>query len=77
MSKPPGLALTLGPDGLGMHVTRSTYTQDKIWEAVQSAVQDGMSVDDFRRECAEAWAEERRQQAESEAAQWKRDASQG
>lgn len=54
MSKPPGLDF-FGPRGVGLYVTRPTDTENKIYEAVEAAVDSGMSADRFLREVRECW----------------------
>ncbi len=65
--KPPGLRV--GREG-SLHVIRSTRTEDNVWEAVSEAVAEGWTVEQFRTECEQAWAEALRQQAEDAAREW-------
>lgn len=44
----------------------------QIWEAVEYALDEGMTVEQFRREAAQAWEYELRQRAERAMAAWKR-----
>lgn len=70
--KPNGLQFTLHDQGIGMRVTRPTATEDAIWDAVDSAVLEGWTVERFRSECAEAWAHAQREQAEADAESWRK-----
>lgn len=51
-------------------IVRPTPTEDAIWEAVEAAHAEGMTVEQFRRECAFAWGESLRNQAEDDAKVW-------
>lgn len=44
-------------------IVRSTRAQDKIWEAVEDAVREGMSPEDFKREAAQAFEHEYNERA--------------
>lgn len=58
MSKPPGIALRIGLDGLpSMSVRHSTRAEDAIWDAVEEALNYNMSADEFIAEARAAWAE--------------------
>ena len=50
------------PNGMtvGMQITRSTPAEDAVWEAVKLARSYGWTVERFRRECAEAWREDQK-----------------
>ncbi len=54
-------------------VVRPTVVQDAIWDVVRDAQDSGMSVNDFRRECAEAWSQALRDRAEDDAKIWARE----
>lgn len=56
MSKPLGVSLTMGADGLPcMSVVQSTPVEDAIYRAVEEAIDRGWSPEMFRREAATAW----------------------
>ena len=57
MSKPLGVQLTIGEQGPRMWVTRPTYTEDKVWDAVQAAMDEGWSIDRLVHEAQAAWAD--------------------
>ena len=44
-------------------ILRPSRTEDKIWEAVQEAIVEGWSPERFKREVAQAWDEELKEQA--------------
>ncbi len=56
MGKPLGLTM-------GLQVVRPTEVQHKIWEAVAQAIVEGMPADEFKREAAEAWKHELKENA--------------
>lgn len=64
--KPHGLAITVGPDGPGLMVRRSTRAQDAIWDAVQIAQSEKMTAEQFMGEVREAWSEARKDELKSE-----------
>ena len=56
MSKPPGLSVALtGAGGISLRVTPSDRIADKVWDAVEDAIDAGWTVERFRREAAECW----------------------
>lgn len=64
MSKPSGLSLGIGEDGLPhFQVNRATRTEDAIWDAVETAINEGWTPEQFRNEAADAWAERLEQDA--------------
>lgn len=63
MSKPTGLSLGIGSEGLRMRVNVATKTEDAIWDAVETAVIEGWTPEQFRMECAEAWEHRLREDA--------------
>ncbi len=67
--KPSGIRIAAGPS---LRVTRSTLEEDAIWDAVQTAQLFDMTVDEFRRECAEAWAQGLRDKAKEDAEAWRK-----
>jgi hypothetical protein len=56
--KPPGLALNVGPQGVGLRVTKGSDTENAVWEAVEQAFIDGVSADEFRKMVWQAWDDE-------------------
>ena len=65
MSKPYGLTATF-------QVIRPTMAEDKIYEAVQAAQCERMSVEQFIREAREAWDYEMKQAAKYDQEQFNR-----
>jgi hypothetical protein len=64
MSKPSGISLTLDSYGdLRMRVTPTDRVADKIWEAVEEAIDAGMEPRAFRNEVVAAWEHELRERA--------------
>ena len=64
MSKPSGISLGITAGGVPtMSVTHISRAEDAIWNAVQEAVDAGMTPEQFKREVAQAWTEELRAQA--------------
>ncbi len=58
MGKPSGIHLGMTSRGPVLSVTAISRAQDAIWNAVQEAVDGGMTPEQFRREVVQAWAEE-------------------
>ena len=62
------------PKPLGMdpffRVIQPTSVQDAVWEAVEQAIDAGMTVEQFRREAADCWAEKLRQKAKDDTHAW-------
>lgn len=56
MGKPNGMTPTF-------QIIRPTGAEDAIWDAVQAAIEHGMTPEDFKREAAEAWGEKLRDEA--------------
>ena len=71
MGKPPGVSLTMDPDGPRLRVTESDLVMDEIWDAVHDAVDHGWTVERFRAEAREAWAGALRQKAEWDDQKWR------
>jgi hypothetical protein len=65
--KPLGVGLAADPASktLGFYVSRPTHAEDAIWEAVRTAIDEGMSPERFRMEAAEAWEEALRDDAKA------------
>ena len=64
MSKPSGISLGINGNGLPtMRVTPISRAEDAIWNAVQEAVDAGMTPTQFKREVIQAWDEELRASA--------------
>ena len=61
--KPPGLEMSLHGGSLHMGVTRSSRTEDKVWEAVEEAISEGWTPTRFIAEAREAWDYELRERA--------------
>jgi hypothetical protein len=38
-------------------IIRSTPAEDAVWDAVRTAIDNGMTPDQFKREAAQAWEE--------------------
>ena len=55
MGKPPGIAMTLGPSGLGMHVTNSDRITDKLWDVVEEAYLADWTPEKFMAEVKQSW----------------------
>ena len=54
--KPLGVRLGVGASGsLTVGVTKPTYTEDKVWDAVREAINEGWTPKRFRAEVADAW----------------------
>ena len=70
--KPSGVRIGIGPSGPTMSIPRITRTEDAIWNAVQEAVDEGWTVEQFRRECASAWAQKLRDEREHAQREWAR-----
>jgi hypothetical protein len=64
--------MRLEGNAIVMGVTQSRRWMDKVWEAVQEAQCDNVTVEQFKRECAEAWAYEREQQAKADRDDWRK-----
>lgn len=52
-------------------IVHPTPQQDAVWDAVVTAIDSGMTVEQFRAEAAECWAEYMRQKAESDGKAWR------
>lgn len=61
--KPPGVGFAISGGAVVLRVTKSSRTLDAIWDAVQRAIEDGMTPEEFKREAAEAWAHELKEAA--------------
>lgn len=57
MSKPHGIAMSIVDGVPRMGVTFPTHAEDKVWDAVENAIDAGWDVERFRRECREAWSQ--------------------
>jgi hypothetical protein len=58
MSKPNGLVLAIGNDGLpSMFVRPHDRVADKIWDAVSEAVIAGWTPEQFRTEALSSWVQ--------------------
>jgi len=68
--KPNGLALTVGNYGLGMRVITPTRAENAIWDAVETAIEEGMTLDRFRREVLDAWEQKRKDDLKAEMRDW-------
>lgn len=55
--KPNGVVIGVGESGVRIGVRRITRTEDKVWEAVEMAVDEGWSVRQFIAEARAAWGE--------------------
>ena len=60
------------PNGIdsAFRVLRSTPAEDAVWDAVERVLLAGWSVERFRREAAQAWAQKQRDIAKSDAEDW-------
>lgn len=65
MAKPNGIGIYSDGHSVALRITQSSRNVDQIWDAVQCAVDAGMTVEQFKREVAQAWADKLRQDAES------------
>lgn len=71
MSKPLGIGMSLtGTGSLSVDVIHPSAVEDEIWDAVREAQRHGWSVERFRSECQEAWANELRERAKADDAAW-------
>ena len=70
--KPPGLQLGVDGNGAFMRVTRSDAATDAIYAAVETAIDAGWTVEQFRREAAECWSVYLRERERSDAKVWAR-----
>jgi hypothetical protein len=69
MSKPLGIRLEFGG---GAHVVRPDQVENAVWDAVEAAVDAGWTVEEFRRECAEAWRSRLLHEADQARKEWKK-----
>lgn len=67
-----GIRLSVNEAGLGMRVVHPTGVEDKVWDAVEAAIEGGWSVDRFRSKAASAWADYRKREADDEARGFRR-----
>lgn len=73
MSKPNGIEMYLTQSGdIGMRVVPIDRIADRVWDAVEEAINAGWTVEQFRCECAEAWAHTLRKQAEWAERDWRK-----
>jgi hypothetical protein len=56
------LGLRIGGNG-SMSVTKPSKVEDAIWEAVELAIDNGWTPEQFKSELADAWAERLRDDA--------------
>ena len=56
MSKPYGLTV-------GLQITKPTKAMDMIWDAIEQAIDEGMTVRQVKLEMAEAWESAFKQRA--------------
>lgn len=69
--KPNRVRMSLTENGSPrMFVPAISRVEDAIWEAVQEAISAGLTVEQFRKEAAEAWRQELQDQAERDAKAW-------
>lgn len=66
MPKPNQLAIGVTEGGPGFFVRKISRTEDKIWEAVETAWLDGWSFEQLKREVTEAWIHEVEESAKAE-----------
>jgi hypothetical protein len=50
-----------------LRVVRPTRTEDAIWEAVEAAIDEGLTPEQFKAEAAQAWSEILHERARSAA----------
>lgn len=56
MSKPNGIALRFGQDGMpSLRMVSISRADDAIWDAVEYAIREGMTAEAFKSEAANAW----------------------
>jgi len=71
--KPPGLGFVLRDGAIGLRMTMPDRATDKVWEAVQAAIDAGMTPRQFRLEAAAAWEHELNEQGKAAAKELSRD----
>jgi hypothetical protein len=72
MSAPNKLGMDL-VDGVPCFAVRPRNSSvDRIWEAVEDAINAGMTVEQFKREAAEAWADTLKKHADWAAKDWRK-----
>lgn len=65
------------PNGIKFEISggcpreRVTPTTDAVWAAIKKAREAGWSVEQFRSECAEAWAQSQREEMRSDEKAWR------
>jgi hypothetical protein len=65
MSRPPGVTWDL-------RVARYSETEHKVWDAVEAAQEGGVTVEEFRRMCAQAWDHALGERSRNDARDWAR-----
>lgn len=70
--KPLGVQFGIGPNGPTLGCRMPSLVEDRVWEAVQDAIDAGWTVEQFRRECAEAWGESLRDRMKDDMERWRR-----
>lgn len=71
--KPNGISIGIRDDTAVMQVVQATAAEDAIWLAVQEAISYGMTVKQFRTECAEAWGYELQEKAKHDSSEWRKE----
>jgi hypothetical protein len=56
MSKPPGIQYGITASGPYLRVSPRDRVTDAIYDAVEAALDDGWTVEEFRREAASCWS---------------------
>ena len=63
MSKPLGVSLYATNQTLGLRVVKPSPVEDAIWDAVEKAIENGWSAQQFKDEASECWEQKLRDEA--------------
>ena len=64
MPKPMGLDFTISDRGMSLHSVRPSHAEDAIWDAVETAINNGWTPEQFKIEAASAWKDRQKQDGE-------------
>ena len=65
MAKPLGISIGINSGLPTLRVNESSKAMDAIWDAVEEAINSGMTPEQFKMEAAEAWAERLKEDSKS------------